>query len=262
MSVSRLYIEADLVTGGEAALGEAQLHYLRHVMRRPDGAPLRLFNGRDGEWRGTFEARGKKAAVALVGERLREQQPEPDVWLCFAPVKRARIDYIAEKATELGAALLQPVLTRHTIVERVNLERLRDNAIEAAEQTERLTVPEVRTPVEFATLLAQWPAGRRLLMCDETGGGPPIAEALAGLDHEGRAAPWAILVGPEGGFAETELALLRRTPDVMAVGLGTRILRADTAALAALACWQALVGDWRHPTPRLAVDYRTARTRG
>jgi len=241
MSVSRLYIEADLVTGGEAALGEAQLHYLRHVMRRPDGAPLRLFNGRDGEWRGTFEARGKKAAVALVGERLREQQPEPDVWLCFAPVKRARIDYI---------------------VERVNLERLRDNAIEAAEQTERLTVPEVRTPVEFATLLAQWPAGRRLLMCDETGGGPPIAEALAGLDHEGRAAPWAILVGPEGGFAETELALLRRTPDVMAVGLGTRILRADTAALAALACWQALVGDWRHPTPRLAVDYRTARTRG
>ncbi|MGD9885263.1 MAG: 16S rRNA (uracil(1498)-N(3))-methyltransferase [Reyranella sp.] len=262
MSVSRLYVEADLVTGGEAPLGEAQLHYLRHVMRRPDGAPLRLFNGRDGEWRGTFEARGKRSAVALVAERLREQQPEPDVWLCFAPVKRARIDYIAEKATELGAALLQPVLTRHTMVERVNLERLRDNAIEAAEQTGRLTVPEVRQPVELATLLAAWPTGRRLLMCDETGGGPPIAEALAGLDHAGRAAPWAILVGPEGGFAEPELALLRRTPDVMAVGLGTRILRADTAALAALACWQALVGDWRHPTPRLAVDYRTAKARG
>ncbi|MFO1158812.1 MAG: 16S rRNA (uracil(1498)-N(3))-methyltransferase [Reyranellaceae bacterium] len=259
MSVSRLFVAADLAAGVEAPLDEAQLHYLRHVMRRPDGAPLRLFNGRDGEWRATFEVRGKKAAVALVAERLREQAREPDVWLCFAPVKRARIDYIAEKATELGAALLQPVLTRHTIVERVNVDRLRANAIEAAEQTERLTVPEVRAPVDLARLLADWPAGRRLLMCDETGGGPPIAEALVGLDHEGRAAPWAILVGPEGGFAEAELALLRRTADVMAVGLGTRILRADTAALAALACWQALVGDWRHPTPRLQVDYRTAK---
>jgi 16S rRNA (uracil1498-N3)-methyltransferase len=259
MSVSRLFVEADLLAGSEAPLAEAQVHYLRHVMRRADGAPLLLFNGRDGEWRATLEGRGRKAAVARLGERVREQTAEPDVWLCFAPVKRARIDFIAEKATELGAALLQPVLTQHTMVERVNLERLRANAIEAAEQTERLTVPEVRAPVELARLLGAWPAERRLLMCDETGGGPPIAEALAGLDLAARTAPWAIVVGPEGGFAEGELAAIRRIKDVMAVGLGPRILRADTAALAALACWQALVGDWQRPTPRLAADYRTSR---
>ncbi|HEY6716616.1 MAG TPA: RsmE family RNA methyltransferase, partial [Reyranella sp.] len=173
---------------------------------------------------------------------------------------RARIDYIAEKATELGAAVLQPVLTQHTNVERVNVERLRANAIEAAEQTERLTVPDVRPPVDLARLLADWPAGRRLLMCDETGGGPPIAEVLSGLDASARLAPWAIVVGPEGGFAPAELAALRQITDVTAVGLGPRILRADTAALAALACWQALVGDWRRPTPHLAADYRTSRT--
>jgi 16S rRNA (uracil1498-N3)-methyltransferase len=259
MSAARLFVEADLSTGLEAPLGEAQVHYLRHVLRRPDGAPLLLFNGRDGEWRATFSARGKKAAVAEVGERTRLQEAEPDVWLCFAPVKRARIDYIAEKATELGVSVLQPVVTRHTAVERVNVSRLRANAIEAAEQTERLTVPEVRESIDLGRLLDTWPAGRRLMMCDETGGGLPIAEALAALDDAARAAPWAIVIGPEGGFAEAELAALRRISDVTSVGLGPRILRADTAALAALACWQALVGDWRRATPRLMADYRTSK---
>jgi 16S rRNA (uracil1498-N3)-methyltransferase len=260
MSVTRLFVEADLASGVEAPLSEAQAHYLRHVMRRADGAPLLLFNGRDGEWRATLALRGKKAAAAAVGERTREQAAEPDLWLCFAPIKRARIDMIAEKATELGVALLQPMLTQHTAVERVNVERLRANAIEAAEQTERLSVPEVRKPVELARLLADWPADRRLLMADETGGGPPIAEALGALDEPARAAPWAILVGPEGGFAAAELAAVRRMKNVTAVGLGPRILRADTAALAALACWQSLVGDWRKSTPRLAHDFRTSRT--
>jgi 16S rRNA (uracil1498-N3)-methyltransferase len=259
MSVSRLFVESDLSAGGEAALDEAQVHYLRNVMRRPDGASLLVFNGRDGEWRATLEGQGKKAAVARVGEQARKQAAEPDVWLCFAPVKRARIDYIAEKATELGVAVLQPVLTQHTNVERVNVERLRANSVEAAEQTERLTVPEVRAPVDLARLLAGWPPERRLLMCDETGAGPPIAEVLSNLDASARAAPWAIVIGPEGGFAASELAALRRIKDVAAVGLGPRILRADTAALAALACWQALIGDWRQPTPRLAADYRTSR---
>ena len=259
MSVSRLFVEADLSAGSEAPLDEAQVHYLRHVMRREDGAPLVLFNGRHGEWRATFEGRGKKAAVARVTECTREQTAEPDVWLCFAPLKRARIDYVAEKATELGAAVLQPILTRHTVVERVNLERLRANAVEAAEQTERLSIPEIRPPVDLIHLLAGWPTGRRLLLCDETGGGPPIAEALAGLDAAARAAPWAIVIGPEGGFEAAELAALRRISDAMAVGLGPRILRADTAALAALACWQALVGDWQRPTPRLKADYRTSK---
>jgi 16S rRNA (uracil1498-N3)-methyltransferase len=259
MNVTRLFVEADLANGIEAPLSEAQSHYLRHVMRRADGAPLLLFNGRDGEWRATLALRGKKAAVAAVGDRAREQAAEPDLWLCFAPIKRARIDSIAEKATELGVALLQPVLTQHTAVERVNVERLRANAVEAAEQTERLTVPEVRKPVQLAELLADWPADRRLLMADETGGGPPIAEALGALDAPARAAPWAILIGPEGGFAADELAAVRRMKNVTAVGLGPRILRADTAALAALACWQALVGDWQKPTPRLTHDFRTSK---
>jgi 16S rRNA (uracil1498-N3)-methyltransferase len=146
-------------------------------------------------------------------------------------------------------------------VERVNVERLRANAVEAAEQTERLTVPDVRALVPFVQLLEAWPSQRRLLICDETGAGQPIAEALSALDEEAKTAPWAILVGPEGGFDRSELEALRRMKDVTAVGLGPRILRADTAALAALACWQALVGDWRVPTPRLAADYRTSRGR-
>ena len=259
MSVSRLFIEADLAAGVEAPLGEAQAHYLRHVMRREDGATLLLFNGRDGEWRASLSLHGKKAAVVRVETQTRVQAAEPDLWLCFAPIKRARIDLVAEKATELGVARLQPVLTRHTAVERVNVERLRANAIEAAEQTERLTVPEVRAPLELGRLLDGWPTGRRLLMCDETGGGPPIVEALSALEPEAKSAPWAIMIGPEGGFAQAELEVLRRMKDVTAVGLGPRILRADTAALAALACWQALLGDWRKPTPRLSSDYRTSK---
>src|SRR5258708_38075186 len=210
MSASRLFVEADLFAGGEAPLDEAQVHYLRHVMRRPDGAPLLVFNGRDGEWRATLEGHGKKAAVARLGERTREQAAEPDVWLCFAPVKRARIDYIAEKATELGAAVLQPVLTQHTNVERVNVERLRANAIEAAEQTERLPVPEVRAPVDLARLLADWPAGRPLLISRASRGRPPIAEVLSGLDATARAAPRASAVGPQGGVAPAPLAPLPR----------------------------------------------------
>ena len=259
MSTSRLFVEAGLAAGAETALDEAQAHYLRHVMRRADGAPLSLFNGRDGEWTATLSLRGKKGAVAVVGERVRAQAAEPDLWLCFAPVKRARIDYIAEKATELGVSVLQPIVTQHTIVERVNVDRLRANAVEAAEQTERLTVPEVRAPQDLTRLLGAWPAGRRLLICDETGGGPPIAEVLTGLDADARTAPWAIVIGPEGGFAAAELDALRRIKDVTAVGLGPRILRADTAALAALAVWQSLIGDWRKATPRLSADYRSSK---
>ena len=180
-----------LASDTEVALDEAQVHYLRTVMRRPDGAPLLLFNGRDGEWRGRLGLSGKKAAHASVGARTREQTAEPDLWLCFAPIKRARIDLIAEKATELGVAVLQPVLTQHTAVERVNVERLQAHAIEAAEQTERLTVPQVRAPIDLMKLLGAWPPGRRLLMCDETGGGQPIAEALTALDGTARAAPWS-----------------------------------------------------------------------
>lgn len=257
----RLFVAADLEQGGSVLLDEAQAHYLRHVLRREDGATVLLFNGRDGEWEGRLELRGRRDAAIDVGQRHRAQAGAPDVWLCFAPVKRARIDYLVEKATELGAGCLQPVLTRHTAVERINLERLQAHAVEAAEQSERLTVPEVRPPLALPRLIETWPDGRRLLMCDETGSGPPIAAVLSALAAQSAAAaPWAILIGPEGGFEQGELEALRRMKDVTAVGLGPRILRADTAALAALACWQALLGDWREPTPRLQGDYRTSRS--
>lgn len=256
----RLFVPDALAAGAELAPTPDQARYLTTVMRLGVGDGLLLFNGRDGEWRGRLGLPGKKAASATVGARSRGQMAEPDLWLCFAPIKRARIDYVAEKATELGVAVLQPVLTHHTAVDRVNVDRLRAHALEAAEQTERLSVPEVREPVSFERLLQGWPEGRSLLVCDETGGGPPVAEALGGLDAAARAAPWAILIGPEGGFDAAELSQLRRIRHVMAVGLGPRILRADTAAVAALACWQALVGDWQRPTPRLEADYRTSRS--
>ncbi|HEX9836481.1 MAG TPA: 16S rRNA (uracil(1498)-N(3))-methyltransferase, partial [Alphaproteobacteria bacterium] len=174
------------------------------------------------------------------------QLASPDLWLVFAPVKRARIDFVAAKATELGVSALRPVLTRHTAVERVNVERLRANAIEAAEQCDRLDVPEVAAPVALDALIEDWPAGRRLMLCDESGAAPPVAAALAPF-AAAPAAPWAVLTGPEGGFAGSELDALKKREFVTAVSLGPRTLRADTAALAALSCWQALVGDWRAP---------------
>jgi len=237
---TRLYVASDLAAGASIGLSREQAHYLKSVLRRAPGAALALFNGRDGEWSATIDAFGKGSCSVTVGERLRAQQEEGDLWLVFAPVKRARIDFLVEKATELGASVLQPVMTERTQVERVNLDRLRANVMEAAEQTERLTLPEVRAPAALDRLLASWPWGRRLLFCDETGESPDIAAALA---TEARGA-WALLIGPEGGFAQRELDLLRKLPFVCAVGLGPRVLRADTAALAALAVFQALLGDW------------------
>src|SRR5882724_3959959 len=165
--MTRLFLDQDLGDGDAIELADERAHYLRHVLRLEPGARIDLFNGRGGEWRSRLDAVGKGYATLIVEQQLRPQTPEPDLWLCFAPIKRARIDTIAEKATELGVALLQPVLTRHTAVERVNVERLRANAIEAAEQTERLTVPDIRSPVELMKLLGDWPADRRLLMADE-----------------------------------------------------------------------------------------------
>lgn len=254
----RLFIDAPLTEGTAVDLGADQAHYLRDVLRLGAGAPVKLFNGRDGEWHAAIETIGKRVVALRIASRRRAPAPEPDLWLCFAPVKKARLDFIAEKATELGASALQPVITQRTIVARVNLDRLRANATEAAEQTERLTVPDVRQPVALDRLVSTWPAGRHLLLADETGGGRPVADDLAGLDQTARAAPWAVLIGPEGGFTRAELDSIMRLPDVHAVGLGPRILRADTAALAALAVWQALVGDWRRATPRRWPDYATA----
>jgi 16S rRNA (uracil1498-N3)-methyltransferase len=238
---TRLCVTADLTTGASVALDAAQAHYLKTVLRLAPGAPVSLFNGRDGEWRGLIEGFGKQSGSVTLEARTREQVPEADLWLAFAPVKRARIDFLVEKATELGVSALQPVLTGRTQVERVNLERLRANVREAAEQTQRLTLPEVREPLPLARALERWPAERRLLLCDESGSAPDIASALR-AEQPG---VWGVLTGPEGGFTERELDALRNLPFVCAVGLGPRVLRADTAALAALAVFQSLLGDWR-----------------
>jgi 16S rRNA (uracil1498-N3)-methyltransferase len=245
---TRLFVDADLAVGGEVRLADERVHYLRDVLRLAPGAAVDLFNGRDGEWRSALVAVGKKQASLTVERQLRAQASGPDLLLVFAPIKRARIDSVVEKATELGVAALLPVITQHTAVERVKAERLRAIAIEASEQCERLTLPEVRMPVTLGKLLAEWPAERRVLLCAEAGAARPIAEALQShVDDAG--APWAIMIGPEGGFARSELDALVKLPFVMPVGLGPRILRADTAALAALACWQAILGDGQQRPP-------------
>ena len=242
----RLYVEAPLAAGRSVILTAEQSHYLKHVMRTVVGAAVKLFNGRDGEWLATVESLGKKDAALAVTAQTRRQRPEPDLWLCFAPIKKARIDFVAQKASEMGVSALQPVMTRHTQVTRVNTERLRANAIEAAEQCARLSVPAVLAPRKLDDLIADWPAGRHILLLDETQTGVPIIDTLR-RRGDTRGQPWAVFVGPEGGYAPGELDLLRRLPNVTPVGLGKRLLRADTAAVAALACWQAVLGDWTAP---------------
>jgi 16S rRNA (uracil1498-N3)-methyltransferase len=239
----RLFVECPLADGAAVSLNHDQTHYLVNVMRARAGADVAVFNGRDGEWRSRLAAVGKRAASLTVTAQLRQQTPEPDLWLLFAPVKRSRIDFIVEKATELGASALIPVFTRHTAATRVNQDRMRAIAVEAAEQCERLSVPNVRPALPLEEVLARWPADRRLILLDEGGGGMAIAQGLALV--AGAAA--AVLVGPEGGFANSELDALHALSFATPVGLGPRILRADTAVIAALACYQALCGDWRTP---------------
>jgi 16S rRNA (uracil1498-N3)-methyltransferase len=240
---ARLFVATDLTTGVALALDARATHYLRNVLRLDAGAEITLFNGRDGEFRARLDEVGKRAIAATPVACLRPQTAEPDIWLLFAPVKRARIDLIVEKATELGVARLLPVITRHTTVSRVNLERLQAIAIEAAEQCERLSVPVVEAAAPLDAVLARWPAGRTLFAADEAGGGVPLGAALAGA----RPAAWGVLIGPEGGFAEAELDGLREFQFVTPVGLGPRVLRADTAVTAALAVVQSWIGDWAHP---------------
>ena len=235
---TRLYVTGDLGSGARLAPDEGQSHYLLHVLRAKPGDRLRLFNGRDGEWRARIAEVGKRGCVLECEIQAAPQSEVPDIWLAFAPVKKTPADYLAQKATELGARALLPVFTRRTIVTRVNEERLRANAVEAAEQSGRLSVPDIQAPQTLEKLLSGWPRERALIFCDEGGGARPIAQALPN-------APCAILTGPEGGFDPGEREMLRAHPFVAPVSLGTRILRADTAALAALAVWQAIKGDER-----------------
>lgn len=236
----RLYVEAALGSAVRVAPDDGQTHYLLHVMRAKTGDRLSLFNGRDGEWRARIAEVSKRACVLECETQTGQQQEVPDLWLVFAPVKKTPADYLAQKATELGVRVLQPVFTRRTIVTRINSERMRANAIEAAEQSGRVSVPDTREAVMFDKLLAEWPTERRILFCDEAGDARPIVDVL----RDAPAGPWAIFTGPEGGFDPVEREALRNLPHVIPVSLGRRILRADTAALAALAVWQAIKGDW------------------
>ena len=237
---TRLYVAGDLGVGMAVALDEGQAHYLLHVLRAKTGNRLLLFNGRDGEWLAEITAASKRGVTVTGLKQTKAQAAGPDIWLAFAPVKKTPADYLVQKAAELGASLLQPVFTRRTIVSRINQERMAANAIEAAEQSGRLSVPQIREGVTFDKLLADWPKERRLLFCDEGG----EAKAMTQAARESRGAPSAILTGPEGGFDPAERTQLRALPFVVPVTLGPRILRADTAALAALAIWQSVCGDW------------------
>jgi 16S rRNA (uracil1498-N3)-methyltransferase len=237
----RLFVLDPLEAGVRVSLPPEAAHRVLSVMRRKAGDALALFNGRDGEWSGRIAETGKARCVVEVEARIRPQAAEPDLLLVFAPLKRDALDLLVEKATELGASALQPVLTRRTVVDRVNLDRMTAIAREAAEQCERLTVPETRPAAPLANLIGAWPASRRLLYCDEAREAPPVLRALA----EAPAADWAVLVGPEGGFAPEERRMLLGQPFTTAASLGPRILRAETAAIAALALWQAVLGDAR-----------------
>jgi 16S rRNA (uracil1498-N3)-methyltransferase len=236
-SLPRLFVRQPLGEGARVELDPAQVNYLGNVLRLGTGAELFLFDGHSGEWLARITDAGKKRMSLAVERRIREAEAIPDVWLAFAPVKRAQTDWLVEKATELGAARLIPVSTQRTIAERVKLERLRSIAIEAAEQCGRTVVPEIAEPLTLIRLLESRQQGRRLFFADEAGGEPAAAAFSAG--------PALILTGPEGGFTGDERSIIRAAPDSIAVSLGPRILRAETAALAALASYMALAGDWR-----------------
>lgn len=236
-STPRLFVDRELTPGPLRIDGPAA-HYLGAVMRLAVGDPVKLFDDRTGEWLATVTTSGKRAVDVDVRDHLSGRETAPDLWLCAAPLKKGRIDWVAEKACELGVARLVPVVTRRTVVDKPNTERLRAHMVEAAEQCGRTALTQMAEPVALERLLADWPAGRRLFFADETGGAP----ALAAMRE--RAGPAAVLVGPEGGFDPVEAEAIRACPEAVGVSLGPRILRADTAAAAIVSLWMAAAGDW------------------
>ncbi|WP_243614542.1 16S rRNA (uracil(1498)-N(3))-methyltransferase [Shimia aestuarii] len=234
----RLYVEHPLGEGQTVPLDRDQAHYLFGVMRMAVGDPVLLFNGRDGEWRAEVAEAGKRGGVLTCATQTKPLQMPPDLWLLFAPIKKARTDFIVEKAAEMGAAKIMPVQTAFTNSERIRQDRLQAHAVEAAEQCGGTFVPDVCDLQKLDRLLADWPEGRQLMFCDEAEVGAAKTLGAAG------AGPWAILIGPEGGFSEEERARLQALPFAHVVSLGPRILRADTAAVAAMTVWQQALGDW------------------
>lgn len=238
--MQRLFVPEALSAGASVPLTAEQAHYVANVLRMAEGSEILVFNGRDGEWLARISERTKKSMRLTAVEMTRPQPPHPDLIYCFAPLKQGRLDYLVQKAVEMGAGVLQPVITQHTQVGRPNIERLRANVIEAAEQCGILAVPEVREAARLEPLLAGWDSGRRMIYCDEDASTQNPVPALRSVTET----KLALLVGPEGGFSEEERRMLRALPFVTAIPLGPRILRADTAAVAALAVIQATVGDW------------------
>jgi 16S rRNA (uracil1498-N3)-methyltransferase len=237
MGQVRLYLDQPLGTGQTLTLDRPRAHYLFAVMRLGKGDRLSVFDGRTGEWEAEVVETGKRGGTLTCRAHTRPLQPPPDLWLLFAPIRKARTDFIVEKAVELGAARILPVLTEFTNAERVNRDRLQAHAVEAAEQCGATVVPDVLAPQRLGAVLGAWPAERRLMVCDEARAGR--TDALPDLPG-----PWAILVGPEGGLSDAERARLAALPQAVPVALGPRILRADTAAVAALTLWQSRLGDW------------------
>ena len=238
-STPRLFVDRLLSENDEVDIDGSAAHYLLGVMRLKTGAPVKLFDDRSGEYLATITTAGKRDLVMTVESKLRERERVPDLWLCQALVKKDRLDWIAEKACELGIARFMPVMTARCVVDKVKEDRLRAQMIEAAEQCERTALPEIAPLTKLNAMLKDWPNGRALYFCDERGGVPLIDALRPGVA--------AILVGPEGGFTDDENAAIRAHPNTVAVSLGPRILRADTAAVASISIWMASNGDWAEP---------------
>ena len=236
-SLPRLYVDTPLAAGAQIDLDAAQANYLGNVMRLKEGGRLLLFDGMSGEWLAEVVEASRKRMRLVVGEPTKPQEAVPDLWLAFAPVKKGRVDWLVEKAVELGAARLQPVVTQRTIVDKLNLDRMRAHIVEAAEQCGRTVLADIDEPVRLEAFLRARDPDRMLYFADETGGAPAPASFEPG--------PATLLIGPEGGFTPEEASTIRTAPNAQAIGLGPRILRAETAALAAIAAWMGTAGDWR-----------------
>jgi 16S rRNA (uracil1498-N3)-methyltransferase len=237
-STPRLFVDRELAPGPLSIDGPSA-HYLLQVMRLKVADPVKLFDDRTGEWLATVASTARRDLTLDIAERLRPREPVPDMWLCAAPLKKGRVDWLAEKACELGVARLVPVVTRRTVVDKPNADRLRAHLIEAAEQCGRTALTGLADPVKLPALLRDWPAERALFFADETGGTPALDAIRA------RPGPAAVLIGPEGGFDREERDLIRALPQAVGISLGPRILRADTAAAAAISLWMAAAGDWQ-----------------
>ncbi|WP_267552883.1 16S rRNA (uracil(1498)-N(3))-methyltransferase [Rhizobium rhizogenes] len=238
--MQRLFVTSDIKAGLAIEADQDQFNYLANVLRMEDGAELLVFNGRDGEWKVSLSFPSRKRILLTPIEETRPQPAPSDLHYLFAPLKVGRLDYLVQKAVEMGAGLLQPVMTQHVQGKITNLDKVKANVIEAAEQCGILGIPDVAEPVKLADLLARWPAERRIIYCDEGDAGQNPLPLLAKVKEK----HLALLVGPEGGFSDEERALLRSLDFVTAIPLGPRILRADTAAVAAMAVIQAAIGDW------------------